>query len=128
MKSIVVYKIAILSWFLILSTGLMAQKPAIDLISSHRQYRHPEAIIDTGSAVNPQVREAVLNQVPPAQNQRLTDESGKKRRRQIGPSLDSIFQKEETRTPARQKSPAKKSIFNRRFNPIKILIYITALK
>jgi len=128
MKSIVVYKIVILSWFLILSTGLQAQKPAIDLISSHHQYRHPEAIIDTGYAVNPPVREAVLTQVSPAQNKSLAGESGKKKRRQIGPSFDSIFQKEEPRTPTREKVPSKNSSFNRRFNPIKILIYITALK
>ena len=128
MKSIVVYKIIILTCFLILAAGLKAQKPAIDLISSHHQYRHPEAIIDTGYAVNPPVREAVLRQVPPAQNKNLSGESGKKRRRQIGPSLDSIFQKEEARPPAKEKSQAKTSLFNKRYNPIKILFYITALK
>jgi hypothetical protein len=128
MNSIVVYRILIVSWFLILASGLTAQKPTIDLISSHHQYRHPEAIVDTGYAVRPRVKDAVLTQLPPAQNQDLASESVKKRRRQIGPSLDSIFQKEETRAPGKEKSPAKISLFNRRYNPIKILIYITALK
>jgi hypothetical protein len=106
----------------------MAQKPAIDLISSHHQYRHPEAIIDTCYAVNPPVREAVLTKAPPVQNQKVIGETGKKKRRQIGPSLDSLFQKEESNTTIRKKSPAKISFFIRRFNPLKILIYITALK
>ena len=128
MKSIVVYKITILLGTLLLTTGLMAQKPAIDLISSNHQYRHPEAIIDTGYAVNPPVREAVLKQVPPVQNQKQKAKSEKKKRRQIGPSLDSLFQKGEIKAPEQNKSPAKVSFFDRRFNLIKILIYITALK
>lgn len=128
MKSIVVYRLIIVTGFLILTTGLTAQKPAIDLISSHQQFRHPEAIIDTGFTVNPLVREPTLVQVPPAKSQNLTGESGKKRRRQIGPSLDSIFQKKETGSTNREKPPVKISLINRKFNPIKIFIYITALK
>ncbi len=128
MNSIVVYRILIISWFLILASGIMAQKPSIDLISSHHHYRHPEAIMDTSYAVNPSVREAVLIQKSPVQNQNLTKESDKKRRRQIGPSLDTIFQKEELKGPKRKKSPTKTSLLNKRFNPIKIIIYITALK
>ena len=128
MNNIVVYRILIVSWFLILASGLTAQKPAIDLISSHHQYRHPEAIVDTGYNVHPRVRDAVLTQLPPVQNQDLASESVKKRRRQIGPSLDSIFQKEETRASGKEKSPVKISLFDRRYNPIKILVYITALK
>ena len=128
MKSIVVYKIAILICLLVLSTGLMAQKPAIDLISTHHQYRHPEAIMDTGYTVNPSVREAVLDNTSPAQEQKLKAESEKKKRRQIGPSIDSLFQNEESTSPARKKSPMKISMFFHRYNPIKFIIYITALK
>ena len=128
MKSIVVYIIAFLTWFLVLPTGLMAQKPAIDLISSHQQYKHPEAIIDTGYNVNPPLREAVLSQEPPVQDQELAKKSEKKKRRQIGPSIDSLFHKEESGDSVRKKAPAKISYFDRRFNPIKVLIYITALK
>jgi hypothetical protein len=50
----------ILGGALQLATGLAAQKPAIDLISSHRQFKHPEAIIDTGYAGNPQAKNPVL--------------------------------------------------------------------
>ena len=128
MKSIVVYIIFFFTWFLIPNTGLFAQKPAIDLISSRHQYKHPEAIIDTAYAVNPTVREAVLKQPPPVQDQKPSAKSEKKKRRQIGPSLDSLFQKEEIRTPPREKSPAKIKFFNRRINPFRILIFITAIK
>jgi hypothetical protein len=128
MKSIVVYIIAFLLWFLSLPTGLMAQKPAIDLISSHYQYRHPEAIIDTGYAVNPPLREAVLHQHSPEQNKELERESNKKKRRQIGPSLDSLFQKKDNKAPEKEKSVAKISYYHKRLNPLKFIIYITALK
>jgi hypothetical protein len=128
MKSIVVYKIAFLSWFLILSAELMAQKPAIDLISSQHQYRHPEVIMDTAYMVNPPVREAALKQLPPPQDREPVIQKEKKKRRQIGPSLDSLFQKKESKTPAREKSPAKTFWIGKRFNPVKFLLYITAIK
>jgi hypothetical protein len=113
---------------LILTKGLAAQKPAIDLISSHQQNRHPEAIIDTGYATNPLIREAILIKTPPVENKKLKGESEKKRRRQIGPSLDSLFQKEDKDKIKQEKQPVKISLFNRKYNPIKFLIYITALK
>jgi len=128
MKSIVVYKIIIVIGALILATGLTAQKPTIDLITSHQQHKHPEAIIDTGYAKNPLIREPVLVQAPPVHNQNLTAESDKKRRRQIGPSLDSIFQKKDSASSTRQEKPAKISLKKIKLNPIKILIYIIALK
>jgi hypothetical protein len=128
MKSIVVYIIAFLLWFLTLPTGLMAQKPAIDLISSHHHYRHPEAIIDTGYAVNPPLREAVLYQSSPEQNKELARESDKKKRRQIGPSLDSLFQKKDSKASEKEKSAVKISYYHKRLNPLKFIIYITALK
>ena len=126
MKSIVVYKIVFLAWPLLLSMSLMAQKPAIDLISSHYLYQHPEAVIDTAYTVNPTTREAVLRQ-PQADHKRKA-RMEKKQRRQIGPSLDSLFQKEEDKRPAREKSQVNISIIHLRFNPVKFLIFITALK
>ena len=128
MRSIVVYKMIIVIGALILAKGLAAQKPAIDLISSHQQNRHPEAIIDTGYSANPLVREVILIETPPAENKKLKGESEKKRRRQIGPSLDSLFQKEDNDNIKQEKQPVKISLFNRKYNPIKFLIYIIALK
>ena len=113
---------------LILAKGLTAQKPAIDLISSHQQNRHPEAIMDTAYAANPLVREAILIETPPAENKKLKGESEKKTRRQIGPSLDSLFQKEDNDNIKQEKKPVKISLYNRKYNPIKFLIYIIALK
>ena len=128
MRSIVVYKMIIVIGALILAKGLAAQKPAIDLISSHQQNRHPEAIIDTGYSVNPLVREMILIETPPAENKKLKGESEKKTRRQIGPSLDSLFQKEDNDNIKQEKQPVKISLFNRKYNPIKFLIYIIAIK
>jgi hypothetical protein len=128
MKRIVVYKMIIVIGALILAKGLAAQKPAIDLISSHQQNRHPEAIIDTGYSANPLFREVILIETPPAENKKMKGESEKKRRRQIGPSLDSLFQKEDNDNIKQEKQPVKISLFNRKYNPIKFLIYITALK
>jgi hypothetical protein len=128
MKRIVVYKMIIVIGALILAKGLAAQKPAIDLISSHQQNRHPEAIIDTGYSANPLVREVILIETPPAENKKLKGESEKKTRRQIGPSLDSLFQKEDNDNIKQEKQPVKISLFNRKYNPIKFLIYIIAIK
>ena len=128
MRSIVVYKMIIVIGALILAKGLAAQKPAIDLISSHQQNRHPEAIIDTGYSANQLVREVILIETPPAENKKLKGESEKKTRRQIGPSLDSLFQKEDNDNIKQEKQPVKISLFNRKYNPIKFLIYIIAIK
>ena len=130
MNSIVVYRILIVSWFIILASGLTAQKPAIDLISSHRQYRHPEAIIDTGYAVTPLFRDGFLTPTAPDQNHKSypREETEKKKRRQIGPSFDSIFQKEEKRIPSREESPVDTSFSKRKLYPIVIIFFITALK
>jgi len=128
MNSIVVYRILIISWFLILASGLTAQKPAIDLISSHQQNGHPEAIIDTSYATNPPVRDFFFTPTPPVSKQNPRAETEKKKRRQIGPSLDSLFQKEDSGDIKQEKAPLKISLFNRKYNPIKFLIYIIALK
>ena len=128
MKSIVVYRTLFLSCFLLLALGLTAQKPAIDLISSQHQHRHPEAMADTVNVVNPPVREGFLTPAPPVQKQKSSLNKNKKKRRQIGPSLDSLFQRAESRTSSREQSPAKSSLLKKRFNPLRLIIFITALK
>ena len=108
---------------MILASGLTAQKPAIDLISSNRQNRHPEAIIDTGYAVTPLFTDGFFTPTAPTQkhNPYLEEDTEKKKRRQIGPSLDSIFHKEETSSPSREKSLIYNSILNKKINTIKII-------
>jgi hypothetical protein len=128
MKSIVVYRTTLLIGALMLTGTLMAQKPAIDLISSHQQYRHPEALVDTGYAKNPALREADIIEPPQQHKEKSKVETRKKKRRQIGPSLDSIFQKEEAKAPGREDTTAKISSINKRFNPLKIMIFIIAIK
>jgi len=113
---------------LIAASGLEGQKPAIDLISSHQQYRHPEAIIDTGSNVTHLVRVQDSLNIPPAQNENRKIETEKKSRRQIGPSLDSIFQKEKDKRNTGVKHPVKIPQIMRQYHFLKFFIYITALK
>lgn len=118
----------ILGGALFLAMGLSAQKPAIDLISSHHQYKHPEAIIDTGYAVNPLARGPVSYDTPAPETRNLESETERKPRRQLGPSFDSIFFRSEPEDSPKEKSPVKISLFNRKYNPIKIFISIIALK
>lgn len=115
MKSIVVNKLIVAALLFIAATGLEGQKPAIDLISSYQQYRHPEAIIDTGNNVKPMVLEQDSLNVPSSQNENRNTETGKKSRHQIGPSLDSLFHKEKIVQIIKQ------------YQFLKIFIYITAL-
>jgi len=128
MKSIVVYKMIILIGALILNTDLMAQKPVIDLISSQHQHKQPELVVDTGYAENPVEREAFVLKAPPSQNEKLIEDSEKKRRRQIGPSMDSLFQKKETESKSNEEAPVKATLLNKKYNPVKFFIYIIALK
>jgi len=128
MKSIVVNKLIVAAVFLIAAAGLEGQKPAIDLISSHQQYRHPEAIIDTGSNVTNLVRVQDSLNIPPAQNENRKIEPEKKSRHQIGPSLDSIFQKEKDKRNNSEKQAVKFPQILKQYHFLKFFIYITALK
>jgi hypothetical protein len=127
MKSIVVNKLIVATLLLMVATGLEGQKPAIDLISSHQQYRHPEAIIDTGRNVPPMFHEQDSFNVPPSQNEHRDMEAGQKSRRQVGPSLDSIFQKEKTKRDTDLEHHVKNTQIIRQYLFLKFFIYISAL-
>jgi len=128
MRNIVVYKIVIAIGVLTRISTLAAQKPAIDLISSHQQYRHPEAVIDTGFSIHPTNHETIFIQPAPKKEQKLKDESGKKKPRQIGPSFDSIFHNKEDADSKQKKIKTKSSLHSRSISLFRLLIYITALK
>ena len=128
MNYIVVYRITILSCFLLLSTGLTAQKPEGDLILTHHQLKHAEAICDTVSVINQPVRQGFFTPSPAVQNQKSSLKAENKKRSQIGSSFDSLFQREESSSSSREQSPAKNSLLNKRYNPLKIILFITALK
>lgn len=112
----------------ILASALSAQKPAIDLITSHQQYKHPEAIIDTGYAMNPPVADSLPVQVRSTPNQDLKGKAKKKRHRQIGPSLDSLFHNREAERRSRKESPEKTTSYRKKYNPLNIYLHIIALK
>ena len=109
-------------------TILYGQKPAIKLLPSSHHYMHPEAMIDTSYA-----NDSLLKYVPGPLPQlididTLKTDPVKKVRRQIGPSFDSIFNKEEAR---RFSGGHRSNIFPlhiKYLNPIKLFIHITALK
>lgn len=128
MKSIVVYIILFLSCLLLFASSLAAQKPAIDLISSSHQQRHPETRADTAYVVNPPVRAGFLTPAPPVQNQKSSLKEDKKKGHQIGISLDSLFQKEESRSTTRESTPVRISLFMKRYNPMRLIIFIIAVK
>ena len=128
MRNIVLYKIGLLAGFLMFGIVLNGQKPAINLLPSSHHYMHPEPMIDTSSA-----KDSFSVYIPKIQSHsnktdtliRVTE---KKLRPQIGPSLDSVLEKEKTRKLSgriKSKSFPQHIMY---LNPIKLFIYITALK
>jgi hypothetical protein len=108
---------------LILAQSLSAQKPAIDLIPSSHQFVQPKAIVDTSFVLDSMVHKNVHKNTyaqPPAVKE--------KKRRQIGPSMDSLLRKPETRKAESIKAPGSISLYIRKFNPLKFFITIIALK
>jgi len=128
MNNIVLYKIIQIVGFLALATAMTAQKPAIDLIPSSHQIMHSEAIIDTSYAIDSLIRMNSYAQPPADQTENVPIENVKKERRQIGPSMDSLFRKPETKKMQSTRKTWRISIYIRKFNPVKFFISITALK
>jgi hypothetical protein len=133
MNNIVVYRIIIVISAMVLASGLKAQKPSIDLITSHQQHRQSETMIDTGHIEYPPEPEPNMIQLSHEGEQKIKDRPEKKKHRQIGPSLDSIFphreaiQNAKTKDSMKKKAPIKVTLWNRKYNPVKFLIYIIAL-
>ncbi len=104
---------------LVLALSLSAQKPAIDLIPSSHQIMQPKAIVDTSFVLDSMVHKNIYTLPPDVQ---------KKERRQIGPSIDSLFGKPEARKAESIKPTGSISLYIRKFNPLKFFISIIALK
>ena len=119
MNNIVVYRMILTVGLLVLAISLSAQKPAIDLIPSSHHFTQPEAIVDTSFALDSLVYKSKYDQAPAVQ---------KKVRRQIGPSIDSLLRKPETRNAKSIKTTGSISLYIRKFNPVKFFISIIALK
>jgi hypothetical protein len=112
----------------ILASALSAQKPAIDLITSNQQYKHPEAIMDTAYAVNPPVADSLMVQDRSARDHDLKENIKKNRRWQIGPSLDSLFQNRDSGKKSKKEVPARIASKRMKYNPLYIILTIIALK
>jgi hypothetical protein len=128
MNNIVLYKIIFLSGFLALATATSAQKPAIDLIPSSHQIMHPDASIDTSLVLDSLVRMKAYVQPPAKNTEKAPIENVKKVRRQIGPSMDSLFKRTEKKEMQSTRKAGSLSLYIRKFNPVKFFISITALK
>jgi len=109
-------------------TILYGQKPAINLLPSSHHSMHREAMIDTSFA-----SDSLFKYVPIPLPQfididTLKADPVKKVRRQIGPSFDSIFNKEEARKFSGGLRSNSFPLHIKYLNPIKLFIHITALK
>ena len=128
MNNIVLYRMIVSIWILVLAISLSAQKPAIDLIPSSHQITQREAVVDTSFALDTLVQNNPNIQPPAAQEENTQPENIKKERRQIGPSIDSLFRKAENKHAASNKTTGSISLFIIKFNPLKFFISIIAIK
>jgi hypothetical protein len=118
MRRIVVYKITIIAGLILTGSLLNAQKHSIGLMPVSHQYRHPEAVIDTCFAIDS------LGQSTPRVQSPVKQEK-------VAP-LEPEATKVPLFVPIPRKAPGKISVnlmlFIREFNPLKLIINITALK
>ena len=128
MNNIVLYKTSFSIGLLILALSLSAQKPVIDLIPSSHQIRETEAIVDTSFVLDSMAHNSKYVRPTAIQKENVSRESLKKERRQIGPSLDSLFGKPEARKADSSRITGKASLYIRKLNPVKFFISIIALK
>jgi hypothetical protein len=128
MNNIVLYKTVVALALLVLVTSLSAQAPAIDLIPSSHQVPHSEAIIDTSYVLDTTSFENDVPHTPVLLKENSGRERLKKERRQIGPSMDSLFRKSETSHSGSGKKTGSITLYLTKFNPVKFFISIIALK
>ena len=127
MNNIVLYKLLLSIGILILATTMAAQKPNIDLIPSSHQFLATEAVIDTSRALDSLIQNAFI------QDTGFQEENGsgvhvKKERRQIGPSIDTLLRRPESKKAVSERSAGKLTLFIRQYNPIRFFIRIRAIK
>lgn len=103
------------------------QKPAIDLLPSSHQYKHPAAIIDTSFANDTLTFLAPFQEPDSSASDSLMFKKEKKRHFQFGLNLDSILHKGEVRKNQVGTRSGLFPLFIKKLNPIKLFIYITAL-
>lgn len=127
MNNIVVYRLTLSIGILVLALTMAAQKPNIDLIPSSHKVLPTEAIIDTSLVLDSMIQNTYF-QDPDFQEKLSSGEHGKKERRQIGPSIDSLLKRPESKKAVSQRSTGKLSRYIRQFNPIRFFIRISAIK
>lgn len=128
MNNIVVYKTIVATSLLALAISLSAQKPSIDLIPSSHQILQTAAIIDTSSVLDSMVQKTLDTWTPDDMEKKASNETIKKERRQIGPSMDSMLRKAEFRKAESGRTARSILLYIRKINPVKFFISIIALK
>ena len=111
-----------------LCTEVAGQKTSIDLLPSSHQYLHNEAIVDTNSR-NDTLATIVPDNPPSTIYLKEKDKKRIRRKesRRIGFQLDSLFQKTDGKSTRTIKRSGNSLLILKDFNPIIIIIHITAL-
>ena len=129
MKNIVLYTISFMTGLLMISTEMISQKPAIDLLPSSHQRIHPEAIADTSFTSDSQVK--IVPVIPPSHkpsSHLIYKETRKNEDKKSWIHFDSIFQREVSRNGRTSNRSGNYSLNFKYINPIKLFLNITALK
>jgi len=113
---------------LMISLTLAAQKPVIDLIPSSHQVLRSGAMIDTSLVIDSLAPEKIPDQPSAVQDKNKGRTKKYKERRQIGPSMDSLLRRLESKKTVKQKSTGNIPYYTRKLNPVNFFISIIALK
>ena len=129
MKNIVLYTISFMTGLLMISTEMISQKPAIDLLPSSHQRIHPEAIADTSFTSDSQVK--IVPVIPPSHkpsSHLMNKETRKNEDKKSWIHFDSIFQREVSRNGRTSNRSGNYSLNFMYINPLILFLNITALK
>ncbi len=129
MKNIVLYTVSFMTGLLLISSEIISQKPAIDLLPSTHQRIHPEAMLDTGIASDSQIVIVPLHLPLKTDSDNIVKKEnwqGENNRKWI--DFDSVFQRQDSKNKPLVKRSGNYSIVIKYFNPIKLILNITAFK
>ncbi len=129
MKNIVLYTMVLIAGLFMFSTETTGQKTTIDLLPSAHQRIQPEAREDTSFLNDSLVRIAADDR--PSSVYSIDEEKKsiyRKESLKTGFQIDSFFQKRDRKSNSLVKRSGHSLLNLKYFNPIKLIIYITALK
>ena len=114
--------------FLMIGSEILGQKTTIDLLPYTHQRSHPQVTTDNNFANDSS--QTIESEATPSSFTNRDNEKNRisrKENKRTGFQIDSIFQKNE-RKKSRTVKSSRNSLLNfKNFNPIKFIVYITAL-